>query len=376
MKPAVDRWKGAHGEMKLLIQPEHGVKPLVEEIEGAKSSIEIAIFRFDHADIEQALETAVDRGVAVHALIANTNHGDEKALRKLKMDLLPAGVEVSRTADDLRRHHYKFMIIDRRLLYVLTFNYTHLDIEHSRSFGIVTDDPDAVEEASRLFHADIRRQAYRPKLKTFIVSPVNAREQLAHFIKGAEKQLLIYDPEISDPAMIRTLRDRAHEGVEIRIIGRVSKPSDEFDPGRLMRMRFHTRVILRDRRDAFLGSQSLREPDLDKRRELGMIVRDHDTVHSMVKVFESDWAGLAPSQSDSPKQAADSAKAVKKAVKIIVKDLPLTPIVEDALKHAVGELPKFELQGNELRSNLTDALRDAVEGAVSRIVRRGTAAHV
>lgn len=361
--------------MKLLIQPEQGVKPLIEEIERAKSSIEIAIFRFDHADIERALERAVDRGVSVHALIANTNHGEEKALRKLEMDLLPAGVEVSRTADDLRRHHYKFMIIDRRLLYILTFNYTHLDIEHSRSFGIVTDDSQAVEEASRLFHADIRRQVYRPKLKTFIVSPVNAREELAHFIRGAEKQLLIYDPEISDPAMIRILRDRSREGVEIRIIGRVSRASDEFDPGRLMRMRFHTRVILRDRREAFLGSQSLREPDLDKRRELGMIVRDHDTVHSIAKVFESDWAGLVPAPSDSYTQA-DSTKAVKRAAKIIVKELPLAPIVEDALKQAVGELPPIELQGNQLQHSLTDALKDAVEGAVSSIVRKGTAARV
>ena len=39
--------------------------------------------------------------------------GDEKNLRRLEMDLLPAGVEVSRTAADLLRHHYKFMIVDR-----------------------------------------------------------------------------------------------------------------------------------------------------------------------------------------------------------------------------------------------------------------------
>jgi cardiolipin synthase len=98
--------------MNLLIQPEAGVGSLIKEIDGAKKSIEIAIFRFDHANIEHALEKAVDRGVSVHALIANTNHGEEKNLRKLEMDLLPVGVEVSRTADDLLRHHYKFMIVD------------------------------------------------------------------------------------------------------------------------------------------------------------------------------------------------------------------------------------------------------------------------
>ena len=359
--------------MKLLIQPEAGADPLIKEIDGAKKSIEMAIFRFDHEGIERAIERAVDRGVSVHALIANTNHGDEKNLRKLEMDLLPAGVEVSRTADDLLRHHYKFMIVDRRVLYVLTFNYTHLDIEHSRSFGLVVDDPEAVEEASRLFYADVRRQPFKPELKSFVVSPLNAREQLSHFIKGAEKQLLIYDPEVSDRAMIRLLRDRARQGVEIRIIGRVVKPSDEFDPGRLMRMRFHTRTIVRDRREAFLGSQSLREPELDKRRELGIIVRDHDIVHSVVKVFESDWAGLEPAREGTGKEVAEDAKALKKTVKAIVRELPLTPIVEDALKHAVGELPNFDLRSNELRHNLTDVVKDAVEHAVSGIVRKRTA---
>ena len=361
--------------MKLLIQPEHGVGSLIKEIDGAKKTIEIAIFRFDHADIQRALERAVDRGVSVHALIANINHGEEKNLRKLEMDLLPAGVEVSRTADDLLRHHYKFMIVDRRVLYVLTFNYTHLDVEHSRSFGLVIDDPEAVEEAVRLFYADVRRQPYKPELKSFVVSPINARQQLSHFIKGAEKQLLIYDPEISDREMIRLLRDRARDGVEIRIIGRVVKPSDEFDAGRLMRMRFHTRAILRDRREAFLGSQSLREAELDKRRELGMIVRDHDIVHSLVKVFESDWAGLAPARESSGKETADGAKVVKKAVKAIVRELPLAPIVQEALEHAVGEVPDFKLRGNQLRRNLTEAVKEAVEDAVCGIVRKETAAH-
>jgi phosphatidylserine/phosphatidylglycerophosphate/cardiolipin synthase-like enzyme len=362
--------------MRLLIQPESGVAPLIKEIDSAKKTIEIAIFRFDHVEIQRALERAVDRGVSVHALIANTNHGEEKNLRKLEMDLLPTGIEVSRTADDLLRHHYKFMIVDRRVLYILTFNYTHLDMEHSRSFGLIIDDPEAVEEAGRLFYADVRRQSYKPELKSFVVSPLNAREQLSHFIKSAEKQLLIYDPEVSDRTMIRLLRDRARAGVEIRIIGRVVKPSDEFDPGRLMRMRFHTRTILRDRHEAFLGSQSLREIELDKRRELGMIVHDRDIVHSLVKVFESDWAGLEPASYEGRNQVEEGTNTLKKSVKAIVRELPLAPIVENALKHAVSETPNFGLRGNDLRHNLMDAVKEAVEAAVSGIVRQGTSTRV
>jgi cardiolipin synthase A/B len=362
--------------MNLFIQPESGAGPLIGAIDQAKKSIEIAIFRFDHEEIYRALERAVDRSVSVHALIADTNHGEGKDLRRLEMSLLPAGIQVSRTDDDLRRHHYKFMIVDRQMMYLFTFNYTHLDMEHSRSFGVAIDDPDAVAEAVKLFNADARRQGYQPAYKHFVVSPLNAREQLVHFIRGAEKQLLIYDPEVSDPDMIHLLRRRAHEGVEIRIIGRVVKPTGDFDPGHLMKMRFHTRAIVRDRREAFLGSQSLREMELDHRRELGLLIHNREVVRSLVATFESDWAGLEPASEDSRKAAPENTKVLKKAVKAIVRDLPLAPIVEEALKKAVGQVPNFEIRRDELRHNLTDVVKEAVEEAVTGMVKKSATAHV
>ena len=126
--------------MKLIIQPDDGVTPLVQAVRNAKKTVDIVIFRFDRVELEKALEAAVARGVVVRALIAHTNRGGEKLLRKLELRLLDAGVTVSRTADDLPRYHGKMMLIDDTL-HVLGFNYTKLDIEKSRSFGIVTDEP-------------------------------------------------------------------------------------------------------------------------------------------------------------------------------------------------------------------------------------------
>src|SRR6202023_1933797 len=120
--------------------------------------IEIVIFRFDRIEIEKALATAVSRGVFVHALIAYTNRGGEKNLRELELRLLAAGVTVARTADDLVRYHGKMMIVDRRELYLLAFNFTFLDIEHSRSFGLITTNRKVVHEAVKLFEADTKRQ--------------------------------------------------------------------------------------------------------------------------------------------------------------------------------------------------------------------------
>ena len=74
--------------MKLIVQPDHGVEPVLAAIARARRSIEIVIFRLDVKDVAIALETAVTRGVAVRALIAHTNKGGEKQLRKLELRLL------------------------------------------------------------------------------------------------------------------------------------------------------------------------------------------------------------------------------------------------------------------------------------------------
>ena len=109
---------------------------------------------------------------------------------------------MARTANDLVRYHDKMLLIDRRTLYVLSFNYTAIDIEHSRSFAIMTRNQNFVQEAAKLFEADTARKPYSPAFDKFVVSPLNARVQLAAFIKKAKRELLIYDPDIADPEMV------------------------------------------------------------------------------------------------------------------------------------------------------------------------------
>jgi cardiolipin synthase len=69
----------------------------------------------------------------------------------------------------LARYHDKFMIVDRRELYVLAFNFTYLDIEHSRSCGVITKNPRLDQEAVKLFEADITRQPYMTSIANFVV---------------------------------------------------------------------------------------------------------------------------------------------------------------------------------------------------------------
>jgi phosphatidylserine/phosphatidylglycerophosphate/cardiolipin synthase-like enzyme len=353
--------------VKLLIQPDDGIAALLSGIRSAKKSIEIAIFRFDRAEMEAGLKSAVGRGVSVSVLIAHTNRGGEINLRKLEMRLLEVGVAVSRTADDLVRYHDKLMIIDRRLLYVLSFNFTHLDINHSRGFGVVTRNAKFVQEAVKLFEADAARKPYAPALDTFVVSPANARKVLGAFIRKAKKQLLIYDPKIVDTEMLRALSERAKAGVEIKVIGRIGKQCPGVEARKLARLRLHTRTIIRDSQQAFVGSQSLRKAELDSRRELGVIVREPKVVDGLVKTFESDWAMSAVEE----KQKSEAkSKVRKRAVKAMVKELsPLNPIVKEALKEAVSEAESASLNPKEIKETVKEAVKEAVQERVKEMVK-------
>jgi cardiolipin synthase len=287
------------------------------------------------------------------------------------MRLLAKGVTVARTSDDLVRYHGKMMIVDRKELYVLAFNFTRLDIDHSRSFGIVTRNRQLVQEAIRLFEADTKRQPYVPRCGKFLVSPVNAREQLSAFIKGAKRELLIYDSKISDRAMIRLLQERAKAGVAIRIVGQIAWKNSSLDVRKLQQTRLHTRTIVRDRHQVFLGSQSLRELELDARREVGAIIRDSKVVNSIVRIFDEDWGSTRVSRVELVRQdvPAPLAKAATKAAEVVASELPpVAPVVEQVVQQIVGGAVDVDFDHKEVEATVKDAVKEAVKGLVTEAV--------
>lgn len=358
--------------MKLLVQPDDGVSPVLKAITRAKKMVEIVIFRLDRNQVEEAIRAAATRGIPVHALVAFANRGGEPQLRRLETRFLESGVTVSRTSDDLVRYHAKMLLIDRKTLYLLSFNYTTLDMEHSRAFGIVTGNKALVQEAVKLFEADTKRLPYTPQLGNFLVSPLNARRQLAEYLKKARKELLIYDPKISDSQMIRILLERQKAGVDIRIIGRLGKRAGALNARRLGTIRLHTRTIIRDRKHAFIGSQSLRKLELDSRRELGVIVSERKIINKLVDTFEEDWKA----NRDQAMKNVDKEKAkARRPIKLAKKLDPLTDTIKKAVKKVVKENGHKVLADEETKDALKQVVKKTVKQAFKEAVQE-TAAQV
>ena len=297
--------------MKLIVQPEAGVVPVLQAIHRAKSTIDVAIFRMDRKEIERALGEAAQRGVRVRALIAHTNRGGEPSLRKLEQRLLAAGVMVVRTADDLLRYHGKFMVADE-MLHLFGFNFTRLDIK-SRSFAIATRDRRTVKEASILFETDCTRQVYAPSRSNLVVSPETARTMLARFLRDARRTLAIYDLKIQDRDMLQLLEARAKKGVQVRVLGGMKGGSESLEVRALKGRRLHVRAIIRDGTRAFVGSQSLRTPELDLRREVGLLISNPSVTRKLMQVFEEDWAASAKEEKKEEEEEKKEDKQEAKA---------------------------------------------------------------
>ena len=122
-----------------------------------------------------------------------------------------------------------------------------------------------------------------------MVSPESSREALRQFIKGARRRLAIYDARIEDTAFIKLLRERQAAGVTVQVIGRARTLESGTEVRLLKDLRLHVRAIIRDGTRAFVGSQSLRRLELDRRREVGLIITNPSVARRMTEVFDRDW---------------------------------------------------------------------------------------
>jgi cardiolipin synthase A/B len=275
------------------------------------------------------------------------------------------------------RYHDKLLIIDRRVLYVLSFNFTHLDIDHSRGFGIITKKKALVEAALKLIKADTDRVTYEASVDALVVSPVNARKQLLALIRRAKKELLIYDPVIADSGVMHALHERSKKGVAIRVVGTVSRRTHGLQVRSLRGLRLHTRTIIRDGRQAFIGSQSLREQELDKRREVGVIIHDAKAVKTLLDTFAKDWE---PERSprreeEARKQAQMTEKETEDAAKVLEKDMhPIVATMKKAVKRAVAKAGDEVLNDKGMKDTVKRVVKKAVRDAVQAAVKETRAA--
>jgi phosphatidylserine/phosphatidylglycerophosphate/cardiolipin synthase-like enzyme len=136
-------------------------------------------------------------------------------------------------------------------------------------------------------------------------------------------------------------------------------------------MRLHTRTIIRDGSQAFVGSQSLRQPELDLRREIGIIVRDEKVLKTLIATFEEDWTATGSDEArDAVKAEEPPPEQTAKATRALAKQMPpLQSSLKKAIRQAVTKAGKDALTHGALKSTVKSAVKTAVKEAVEELAQ-------
>jgi cardiolipin synthase A/B len=135
---------------RLIASPVDSRARLTAAIESARVSVAIEMEELSDADIVARLVGARARGLAVTVVApaSDTSAATTAALRTLEA----GGVTVRRLA--VPTLHAKAMVIDRRLAYVGSINFTRASLDDNREVGIILDTPALVARVAATIAAD------------------------------------------------------------------------------------------------------------------------------------------------------------------------------------------------------------------------------
>jgi cardiolipin synthase A/B len=132
--------------------------------------------------------------------------------------------------------------------------------------------------------------------------------------------------------------------------------------------------MVRDGRDAFVGSQSLRAAELDTRREVGAIFCDRKSVTRLAKVFQEDWQ-LAETAKEQERtdEKTPAEKDAKKLAKAVAKELPpMAPVLGELIQQMGVEKTELDVISGEVEASVRDAVKAAVKEVVQEAVESVT----
>lgn len=295
------------GAPHLIVQPDHGVEPVVAMLRSAAREILLKQFTFDHPVLLDEVIARHADGVAVRVLLNAAKATGERINDATFARFEAAGVPVRWTPPHFLVTHEKSLVVDGARAMIATFNFMEKYFSKTRDYGVVLSDPGQVADIRACFESDWSGETYVPDRGGELSwSPGNARAVLCNLLDGAERSIDLAHPKFAEPVISERIHAALRRGVRVRLLcgGKhgLHQPDLMYSfalwrlfreaGGRLHKqrgLRSHGKVVIVDGDRVFLGSQNFDQPAFDLRRELGLIVQDPAVVYGIAAVFEADW---------------------------------------------------------------------------------------
>ena len=126
---------------------------IMSHLHGASSSIDGALYRFNHPGLAQVLEEAVHRGVRVRLLVDGNKYKESRTPQELLAGaVLPFRLAFGRQGRGSKMHH-KFVILDRQTVLTGSYNWTLESEDENQENLLILRDRYPVEAYTEEFDA-------------------------------------------------------------------------------------------------------------------------------------------------------------------------------------------------------------------------------
>jgi len=133
-----------------LVWSPGSARPLADLIDQAHTSLDVECEELSDPTIERALVQAAQRGVQVR-VVAQRGWGVKPALSRL----VAAGAQVATYGPGGSVFiHAKMLVVDNRLLWLGSENFSAASLDYNRELGVQTSSPNDVQQATQMFNSD------------------------------------------------------------------------------------------------------------------------------------------------------------------------------------------------------------------------------
>jgi cardiolipin synthase A/B len=291
----------------LIVQPDHGEKPVIDFLNSAHKTVALKQFTFTHPLLLDTVMALHKKGVRVRIMLNGAKATGERLNDAFFEKMKSTGIEVQWSNPSFLVTHEKSIIVDGKSALLPTFNFMEKYFQATRDYGVLTNDPLQVEQIQKCFDCDWERKPFHPLEDAGLAwSPGYARQFVCKLIDRARKTLDVQHPKFAEPVILERMLAAIDRGVRVRILcgGKHGLHQPDlmysFALWRLMHqagarvhkqknLRAHAKLLVVDDKWALLGSQNFDQPAFDLRREVAIEVGDAAIVQDLTSMFERDW---------------------------------------------------------------------------------------
>ena len=311
------------GQVRVLVQPDDGVEPVLALIRSAERSVFVKQFTLTHPAVIAALIDVHRLGREVRVMLNPARSSGDRANDETYRQLETAGVQIAWSSPKFAVTHEKSVVVDDRIALIATFNMGEKYFSETRDYGLVIADSHEIAQIRAGFAADWDRADFHPSHASALLwSNWNSRVVMSRFIDQAKERVDIQHPKFVDATILERIVQARARDVEVRFLcgGKHGISTwdmlDTFSSLRVMErfgvrvhkqrdLRLHAKLIIVDRTRALVGSMNIDRSAFDLRRELGMAFTDPAAVARLRAVFKADWDASHHYDPPDPLEVAD-----------------------------------------------------------------------